>query len=111
MRPFFGYHMPNYTFGGVADADLFAHVVELAQSAEKNGFDLITVMDHFYQIGVVGAEEEPMLEAYTVLGALATRSEGSTVWQIDPLKCTACGRCVQACPVPHVIKLRRQTEA
>ena len=25
--------------------------------------------------------------------------------------CTACGRCVQACPVPHVIKLGRQISA
>ena len=70
MRPFFGYHMPNYTFAGVADTDLFDHVVELAQAAEAAGFDMVTVMDHFYQIGPVGPEEEPMLEAYTTLGAL-----------------------------------------
>jgi F420-dependent oxidoreductase-like protein len=75
MRPFFGYHMPSFTFQGVADSGLFDRVVELAQAAEKAGFDLVTVMDHFYQIGVVGAPEEPMLEAYTTLGALATRTE------------------------------------
>jgi F420-dependent oxidoreductase-like protein len=75
MRPFFGYHMPSYTFAGVADADLFDHVVELARAAEAAGFDLITVMDHFYQIGPVGPEEEPMLEAYTTLGALAARTD------------------------------------
>ena len=71
MRPFFGYHMPNFTFAGTADVDLFDRVVELAQAAETAGFDMVTVMDHFYQIGVVGPEEEPMLEAYTALGALA----------------------------------------
>jgi F420-dependent oxidoreductase-like protein len=75
MRPFFGYHMPSFTFAGVADADMFDHVVDLAQAAEAAGFDLITVMDHFYQIGPVGAEEEPMLEAYTTLGALSARTE------------------------------------
>jgi F420-dependent oxidoreductase-like protein len=75
MRPFFGYHMPSFTFGGVPDSSLFDRVVELAQAAEKAGFDLITVMDHFYQIGVVGAEDEPMLEAYTTLGALAMKTE------------------------------------
>ena len=75
MRPFFGYHMPNYTFNGVADSGLFDRVAELAGAAEKSGFDLITVMDHFYQIGVVGAEDEPMLEAYTTLGALAMKTE------------------------------------
>ncbi|MGZ6315051.1 MAG: LLM class F420-dependent oxidoreductase, partial [Candidatus Limnocylindrales bacterium] len=65
MRPFFGYHMPNYTFDGVADVRLFEGVVERAQAAEAAGFDMVTVMDHFYQIGVVGREDEPMLEAYT----------------------------------------------
>ena len=75
MRPFFGYHMPSYTFEGVADADLFGRVVELAQAAEAAGFDLVTVMDHFYQIGVVGAEDEPMLEGYATLSALAMKTE------------------------------------
>ena len=75
MRPFFGYHMPNYTFPGTADIDLFDRTVELAQAAEKAGFDMVTVMDHFYQIGVVGAEDEPMLEGYAVLSALAMRTK------------------------------------
>jgi F420-dependent oxidoreductase-like protein len=75
MRPFFGYHMPSFTFAGVSDARLFDRVVDLTVAAEAAGFDLVTVMDHFYQIGVVGAEEEPMLEAYTTLGALAARTE------------------------------------
>jgi F420-dependent oxidoreductase-like protein len=75
MRTFFGYHMPNYTFPGVPDVELFDRVVELAQAAEKAGFDMLTVMDHFYQIGVVGQEDEPMLEAYTTLGAIAMRTE------------------------------------
>jgi F420-dependent oxidoreductase-like protein len=74
MRPFFGYHMPNYTFHDTADTDLFDRVVELAQAAERAGFDMVTVMDHFYQIGVVGLEEEPMLEGYAVLSALAMRT-------------------------------------
>jgi F420-dependent oxidoreductase-like protein len=74
MRPFFSYHMPNYTFAGTADVDLFDKVVELAQAAEQAGFDMVTVMDHFYQIGVVGSEEEPMLEGYATLSALAMRT-------------------------------------
>ncbi len=75
MRPFFGYHMPSFTFAGVPDSKLFDRVVELAQSAEAAGFDLVTVMDHFYQIGGVGSEEEPMLEGYTALGGIAARTE------------------------------------
>ena len=75
MQPFFGYHMPNYTFAGVADVDLFDRTVELAQAAQKAQFDMFTVMDHFNQIGTIGPEEEPMLEAYTTLGALAMKTE------------------------------------
>ena len=75
MRPFFGYHIPNFTFSGASDIGLFDRVVELAQSAEKAGFDLVTVMDHFYQIAAVGTEDEPMLEAYTTLGALAMKTD------------------------------------
>jgi F420-dependent oxidoreductase-like protein len=75
MRPFFGYHMPNYTFPEVPEGQLFDRVVELARAAEGVGFDLLTVMDHFYQIGVVGREDEPMLEAYSTLAAIAMRTE------------------------------------
>ena len=71
MPTFFGFHMPNFTFPGVPNEGLFNRVVKSAQAAERAGFDLITVMDHFYQIGVVGTEADPMLEAYTTLGALA----------------------------------------
>src|SRR5256886_524254 len=69
--PFFGYHMPSFTFPGVPPDQLFDHVSGLARSAESAGFELVTVMDHFYQITGIGKEEEPMLEGYTTLGALA----------------------------------------
>jgi F420-dependent oxidoreductase-like protein len=32
------------------------------------------VMDHFYQIASIGVEDEPMLEAYTLLGGIAART-------------------------------------
>jgi F420-dependent oxidoreductase-like protein len=69
--PFFGYHMPSFTFPGVPPDKLFDHVGSLARSAESAGFELVTVMDHVYQITGIGAEEEPMLEGYTALAALA----------------------------------------
>jgi F420-dependent oxidoreductase-like protein len=67
----FGFHMPNFTFPGAPAVGTFDRVVENARAAERAGFDLVTVMDHFYQIGAVGPETDPMLEAYTTLGALA----------------------------------------
>ncbi|HEX8941165.1 MAG TPA: LLM class F420-dependent oxidoreductase [Candidatus Limnocylindrales bacterium] len=75
MTLFFGYHMPNYTFPELPPERLFDRTVELACAAESAGFDLVTVMDHFHQIGPVGPETEPMLEAYTALGALAARTD------------------------------------
>jgi F420-dependent oxidoreductase-like protein len=74
MSVFFGFHMPNYTFPGVPRERLFDRVVENAKAAEAAGFDLVTVMDHFYQIRGVGPETEPMLEAYTTLAAIAART-------------------------------------
>ena len=75
MAPFFGFHMPNYTYPGIPDDRLFDHVIEQARAAEEAGFDLVTVMDHFYQINGVGPETAPMLEAYTTLSALATQTK------------------------------------
>src|SRR2546426_7688708 len=75
MAAFFGFHMPTFTFPGVPNDRLFDSVVDNAKAAEDAGFDLITVMDHFYQIRGIGPETEPMMEAYTTLSALATQTE------------------------------------
>jgi len=74
MTALFGFHMPTFTFPGVPGDQLFDRVAKNAQAAEKAGFDLVTVMDHFYQIGGIGPETEPMMEAYTTLSALATQT-------------------------------------
>jgi F420-dependent oxidoreductase-like protein len=74
QRPFFGLHLPNMTFPGVPPEGLFDHLVELAKGAEGAGFELLTVMDHFYQIGGVGPEDNPMMEAYSTLAALAAKT-------------------------------------
>jgi F420-dependent oxidoreductase-like protein len=70
-KPWFGLHLPLYTFPGTSSAALFDKVVAQAQAAESNGYDVVTVMDHLYQIVGVGSEEEPMLEGWAVLNALA----------------------------------------
>ena len=58
MIPLFGYHMPSFSFPGLPPERLFDRVVELAQAAESAGFDLVTVMDHFYQIAIVARRRE-----------------------------------------------------
>ena len=74
MKPWFGYHIPNFTFRDTAPDKIFDRVAELARAAEDAGFELVTVMDHVYQIYGVGPETDPMLEAWTTLGALAART-------------------------------------
>jgi F420-dependent oxidoreductase-like protein len=69
-----GLQIPNFTFPGVADADLFETILGIATTAEDHGFDSVWVMDHLYQISMVGPKEDPMLEAYTLLSALAART-------------------------------------
>jgi F420-dependent oxidoreductase-like protein len=69
-----GLQIPNFTFPGVADADLFETIAGIAMTADNSGFDSLWVMDHLYQIEMVGPREDPMLEAYTLLGALASRT-------------------------------------
>lgn len=67
-----GYQIPNFTYPGVPDEDLFDTVAAQAREAEAVGFDTVLVMDHFYQLPGIGAPENAMLEAYTTLGALAS---------------------------------------
>ena len=74
MAPFFALHLPSFNFADGGAGGIFDRVAEQARAAEDAGFDLVTVMDHFYQIGSVGSDEDPMLEAYTLLGALAART-------------------------------------
>ena len=70
-----GYQIPNFTYPGVAAPDLFGVVRQQAVEAEASGFDTVLVMDHFYQLPGIGAPEEPMMEAYTTLAALAGATE------------------------------------
>ena len=69
-----GYQIPNFSYGTGVE-QLFPTVVAQAREADEAGFDAVFVMDHFYQLPGLGTPDEPMLEAYTALGALATVTE------------------------------------
>src|SRR6186713_1682702 len=71
MSVWFGFHLPSYTHPDVPPDRLFDAVVEQAKAAEDAGFRLVTVMDHLYQIPGVGKVQEPMLEGWLTLAALA----------------------------------------
>jgi len=69
-----GLQIPNFSYGtGVAD--IFPTVIAQAQEAEAAGYDSVFLMDHFYQLPGLGTPDQPMLEAYTALGALAAVTE------------------------------------
>jgi F420-dependent oxidoreductase-like protein len=70
----FGLQINNFTYPGVADAELFERIAQIAVTAERSGFDSVWVMDHLYQIAVVGERTEPMLEAYSLLCGIAART-------------------------------------
>jgi F420-dependent oxidoreductase-like protein len=69
-----GYQMPNFTFPGVGSGELFERVAEVAVAAEEAGADTVMVMDHFYQLPLLGPPDHEMLEGYTLLGGLAART-------------------------------------
>ena len=71
MSVWFGFHLPSYTHPDLPPERLFDRVVEQAKAAEGAGFALVTVMDHLYQIPGIGRVDEPMLEGWSVLAALA----------------------------------------
>ncbi|MCU1430048.1 MAG: hypothetical protein JWL83_4048 [Actinomycetia bacterium] len=67
--------IPNFTYPGATPATLFERVAAITTTAEAAGFDAVMVMDHFYQLPLIGPPELEMLEAYTLLGALAARTD------------------------------------
>ncbi|MCV7343490.1 LLM class F420-dependent oxidoreductase [Mycolicibacterium rhodesiae] len=69
-----GIQIPNFSYG-TGIPELFPTVIAQAQEAEAAGADAVFVMDHLYQLPNLGAPEEPMLEAYTTLGALANATQ------------------------------------
>ncbi|ANI40149.1 LLM class F420-dependent oxidoreductase [Mycolicibacterium vaccae] len=69
-----GLQINNFSYG-TGLPELFPTVVAQAQEADSSGFDSVFLMDHFYQLPGIGDPGEPMLEAYTALGALATATE------------------------------------
>lgn len=70
-----GLQIPNFTYPGVAPDALFERVAAVAVAGENAGFDTVMVMDHFYQLPMLGPVEHEMFEAYTLLGAIAARTE------------------------------------
>lgn len=68
-----GLQVPNFTWQ--QDQGLLGDTFGLiAERAERAGFYSLWVMDHFFQIGVVGPPENEMLEGWTALAFAAGRT-------------------------------------
>jgi F420-dependent oxidoreductase-like protein len=70
----FGIHNPSWLFGP-DPYQAFEALKEKARWCERHGFRWFSVMDHLIQIPGVGAPEEPFLEGWTTLAALAAVTE------------------------------------
>lgn len=68
-----GLHISSFTWPGGPER-IHSDLAAVARAADEAGFDRISVMDHLWQIGVIGPPEQEMLEAYTTLGYLAAHT-------------------------------------
>ena len=78
MTTTYGLQLPRFTFP-VPDDQLFEVVASMASAADDSGFSSLWVMDHFYQLPGLGGADDKMLEGYTLLGALAARTQRVTL--------------------------------
>ena len=69
-----GLQIPYFTWSGGA-TEMGGKLADIARTAEDAGFDSAWVMDHYFQIPMVGPAEADMLEAYTALGYLAGQTK------------------------------------
>ena len=65
-----GLQVNRFDFPGGTEA-IGPSLAETARRAEEAGFASLWVMDHFFQIPVIGPAEDPMLEGYTALAFAA----------------------------------------
>jgi F420-dependent oxidoreductase-like protein len=65
-----GLQIPDFTSPRGPER-LGRELATVARTADDAGFEFLAVMDHFFQIPVVGPAEKEMLEGYTTLGYLA----------------------------------------
>lgn len=65
-----GIHYANFTHPDW-ESRLTDRLTETARVADQGGASLFTVMDHYFQMEMLGGPPEPMLEGYTTLGYLA----------------------------------------
>jgi F420-dependent oxidoreductase-like protein len=69
-----GIHYANFTHPDW-ESRLASRLTDTARVADEGGASLFTVMDHYFQMEMLGGPPEPMLEGYTTLGYLAALTQ------------------------------------
>ena len=69
-----GLQIPSFTWPGNPE-QIPSTLVRIGQTAEEADFASLWVMDHFFQIEMIGKPDEPMLEGYCVLNYLASTTQ------------------------------------
>lgn len=69
-----GCALANFTWDG-GPAELGARIAATARAADEGGFSVLSAMDHWFQIELVGPPEREMLEGYSVLAFAAAATE------------------------------------
>jgi F420-dependent oxidoreductase-like protein len=64
----FGIHSPSFIYN---ESNIFDGIKKKVIWIEEHGFDWFSVMDHLIQIPVHGLPDEPFMESWTLLSALA----------------------------------------
>lgn len=72
----FGYQNASFVYRDAPDdQSLVDAMVDRAQFVEDAGFTWYSLMDHYWQLAGIGLHDEPFVECYTGLSALATATE------------------------------------
>jgi F420-dependent oxidoreductase-like protein len=73
-----GLQIPDFSTPRGPEA-LGRELAAVARTADEAGFEYLAVMDHFFQIPVVGPAEKEMLEGYTTLAYVAACTSRATL--------------------------------
>ncbi|MFB6075027.1 MAG: LLM class flavin-dependent oxidoreductase [Haloarculaceae archaeon] len=71
----FGYHHASFRTNGAVDTDPLPGAIERARWLEDEGFGFLSLMDHMWQLPGVGQRDEPFVECYTGLSAIAAATD------------------------------------
>src|SRR6202158_2740158 len=72
-----GLSLPDFTAPRGPDC-LGSDLAAVASTADQLGFESLSVMDHYFQIRMIGPPEHEMLEGYTTLAYLAGQTHRLT---------------------------------